>query len=154
MCPFKQGLKHINYFSFFIVFFGWERGILSSFFLILGKMKHIETDLQKACVLWFRYSFPQYSQLFFHIPNGGKRNIIEAKKFKDLGVVAGVPDLFLCVARHGYNGFFIEMKAQKGRLSENQKEIIEKLRKENYKVSIINNLDLFIYEISNYLKNK
>jgi len=124
------------------------------FFIFAEKMKQRETELQKACIKWFRYAYPLYSQLLFHIPNGGKRNIIEAKKFKDLGVVAGVPDLFLSVAKHGYNGFFIEMKAPNGRLTENQKEIIEKLRKENYKVSIINNLDLFIYEISNYLKNK
>jgi VRR-NUC domain. len=46
------------------------------------------------------------------------------------------------------------MKAPNGRLTENQKEIIEKLRKENYKVSIINNISDFINEISNYLKNK
>ena len=37
------------------------------------------------------------SDYLIHIPNGGSRNVIEAAKFKKMGVKAGVPDLQLLV---------------------------------------------------------
>jgi len=52
--------------------------------------------------------------LLFHIPNGGARLKSEAARFKRLGVKAGVPDLFLPVARKGCHGLFIEMKRKRG----------------------------------------
>ena len=73
------------------------------------KPGHPESELQRACVRWFRMQYPQH--LLFHIPNGGKRNAREAAIFKAEGVVAGIPDLFLAEARHGHHGLFIEMKA-------------------------------------------
>lgn len=40
----------------------------------------------------------------FHIPNGGSRNKAEAANLKRQGVMAGVPDLCVPVARCGYRG--------------------------------------------------
>lgn len=54
-----------------------------------------------------------YPELFFmhHIPNGGKRDKVTAKKrLKAEGVKPGVPDVFLPVARKGFHGLYIEMK--------------------------------------------
>ena len=59
-------------------------------------------------------------KLLFHIPNGGTRNKVEAGHLKAQGVKAGVPDLFLPVARGRYHGLWIEMKKEGGKLSEAQ----------------------------------
>ena len=50
-----------------------------------------------------------------------------------MGVKAGVPDLFMPVARGGFHGLFIEMKRSAGgRLSDAQNEWIDRLRAEGY----------------------
>ncbi|MBR5342575.1 MAG: VRR-NUC domain-containing protein [Oscillospiraceae bacterium] len=75
--------------------------------------------------------------LLFHIPNGGGRSKAEAGRFKAEGVKAGVPDLFLPVPRGEYHGLFIELKRQAGgRVSAEQKEWIEKLRDQGYRVEV------------------
>lgn len=55
---------------------------------------------QSALIAWSRwqkYGDGKLADYLHHSPNGGKRNIIEAKKFKDMGTQAGFPDLFLFV---------------------------------------------------------
>lgn len=72
-------------------------------------------------------------KLCFHIANGGSRGKVEAAHFKAEGVKAGVPDLFLPVARGPYHGLFIEMKRQKGgRVSDEQKAWISALTAQGY----------------------
>ena len=60
--------------------------------------------------------------LLFAIPNGGQRHKAVAAKLKREGVKRGVPDMLLPVARGGFHGLFIEMKALKGRVRPDQKE--------------------------------
>ena len=72
-------------------------------------------------------------ELLFHIPNGGSRGKVEAARFKAEGVKAGVPDLFLPVARGQYHGLFIEMKREKGgKVSDAQKAWIAALIDQGY----------------------
>ena len=76
-------------------------------------------------------------QLLFHIPNGGSRGKAEAARFKAEGVKAGVPDLFLPVARGPYHGLFIEMKRRSGgRTSEAQRKWIAALAAQGYLATI------------------
>lgn len=69
-----------------------------------------EARIQSECYTWFWNNFPQYRRLLFHIPNGGKRTKIEASRLKAMGVLPGVPDLFLALPSGGYHGMFIEVK--------------------------------------------
>lgn len=62
--------------------------------------------------------------LFFAVPNSGYRHIYAATKFKAEGVVSGTPDLVF-VLPEGRVGF-LELKAPKGALSDNQKVFREK----------------------------
>ena len=82
-----------------------------------------------------REQYPEL-KLLHHIPNGGKRDSIEAKHLKIQGVKSGVPDLCLPVARKNYHGLYIEMKTETGRPSDNQKWWIEQLNGQRYKAVI------------------
>jgi hypothetical protein len=52
-----------------------------------------EDQIQGAVVHWIRATCP--GVVVFHVPNGGKRTRAEAGIFKQLGVLAGVPDLMI-----------------------------------------------------------
>ena len=99
-----------------------------------------ENQHQIAIFKWtmqphIRYKYPDL-KLLFHVPNGGKRDPIEAKHLKNSGVKPGVPDLCLPVSRHGYHSLWIELKNETGRPSKEQKWWIEELGKQGCKASI------------------
>lgn len=115
-------------------------------------MRHLEDNLQKMCVRWFGYQYPDLALLLHHSPNGGKRNAAEAAKFKAMGVRAGFPDLALYVARQGYYGLFIELKTAKGRQSEHQKYYQCVLEEQGYRYEVVRSIEEFIDLINDYLK--
>lgn len=115
-------------------------------------MRHLEDSLQKRCVMWFSLQYREYAKLLHHSPNGGKRNAIEAAKFKAMGVRAGFPDLILCIARQGYHGLFVELKTAKGRQSDNQKYYQAVLEEQGYKYVVIRSIEDFISTINEYLQ--
>lgn len=94
---------------------------------IYNRMRSEDTE-QITVVTWARWQEETYPELkmLFHVPNGGSRNKIEAAKFKQMGVRAGVPDLVLPVPKGIYTGLFIEMKCEKGRLQDSQKEYLRR----------------------------
>ena len=109
-----------------------------------------EHEIQVACINWFRCQYPKY--LIYAIPNGGQRNKIVATKLKAEGVLAGVPDLHIPVAKQGFHGLYIEMKAGKNKPTDNQITVMDKLRDEGYKCDVCWSLDQFITSVNNYLK--
>ena len=71
--------------------------------------------------------------VFYHVPNGGKRDIGEAVKFKRIGVKAGVPDLCIPIPRKCYHGAYIELKrVSGGTVTESQKRWIKFLSGQGY----------------------
>ena len=52
--------------------------------------------------------------LWFHCPNGGSRDVVEAVNLKRMGTLPGVPDLLFI---HNNSIFSVELKAKGGRLS-------------------------------------
>lgn len=89
--------------------------------------------------------------LMYHVPNGGLRSKATAGRLKAEGVKPGVPDVCLPVARKGYHGLYIEMKAAKGKLSDNQKVWIEALLKQGYHVVTCYGFNEAADVISDYL---
>nr|WP_255575783.1 VRR-NUC domain-containing protein [Caproiciproducens faecalis] len=71
-------------------------------------------------------------KLLHHVPNGGKRDKIEAAHMKQQGVKRGVPDLDLPVPRGKYHGLRIEMKDDAGRTSVDQDWWLGELREQGY----------------------
>ena len=82
------------------------------------------------------WKYPEL-KLLFHVPNGGSRGKVEAARFKAEGVKAGVPDLFLPVARGIWHGLFIELKRQKGgRVSEAQQKWLYALTRQGFYATV------------------
>jgi hypothetical protein len=74
----------------------------------------------------------------FHPANGGARSKIEAAILKGLGVVAGVPDV---IAIHNGRVYALELKAERGRLSEAQRRVHDALREAGAEVAVAVGLD-------------
>lgn len=87
-----------------------------------------ERNLQIYLLGMLRLNFRDW--LIAHIPNevnrGGRRGMLEAARKREMGVVKGYPDIV--IHRPGGVSLFVEMKAAKGRVSEAQKEVHERLR--------------------------
>lgn len=89
--------------------------------------------------------------LFFHCPNGGKRNYREAIKFKRMGVMAGIPDFVIPVARKEYHGLFIELKRKVGsNTSDNQKWWLERLNAEGFRAVICFGFEEAVLAVEDY----
>ncbi|WP_459187253.1 VRR-NUC domain-containing protein [Parabacteroides sp. APC149_11_2_Y6] len=85
-------------------------------------MNNEESRIQRACVEYFRYKYPKY--LIFSVPNGGLRNKITARILKAEGALAGVSDLIVVLPG---KVVFIEIKTQKGKQSQKQKDFEYKI---------------------------
>lgn len=75
-----------------------------------------ESQIQRQILDWLKATCP--SAIVFAVPNGEHRNKITAAKLKGQGVKAGAADLIFV---HQGIIAFIEVKTEKGRLSEAQK---------------------------------
>ena len=112
-------------------------------------MKDIEHRLQVACVKWLRLQHPDL--LCFAIPNGGARNAVTGARLKAEGVLAGVPDLMLAEPRGYWAGLFVEMKTEKGKLSTEQKQMMQTLIKKGYYFAVCRSFDEFRQIVTDYL---
>lgn len=62
-------------------------------------MKRPEENLHRACVQYLQAALPK-PWLVWHTPNGGGRSKAEAGILKAMGVLAGMPDLFVMGPQH------------------------------------------------------
>lgn len=102
-------------------------------------MKHAEFIQQSAVIRFARSHGKRYPgvELLHSIPNGGNKTERQGARAKQEGLLAGVPDLFLPVARLGYHGLYLELKKKSGgRLSEIQKVRILELQANGYHVEV------------------
>ena len=126
-------------------------------------MRHAESDLQQACVSWFRWQYPRYAKLLFAVPNGGQRSAVEAKIMSGEGVMPGVADVLLLLPSNGYHGLCMEFKRTAIRYvdgkayklktyqSPAQKEWQAAVEAVGYKYAVVRSLQEFIDLINNYL---
>ena len=115
--------------------------------------KQRESEEQILLFNWIAYArctVPELD-LLYHIPNGGSRNKLEAANLKRQGVRAGVPDLCLPVARRGYHGLYIELKAGKNKPQDSQLEWLAKLSEQGYKVAVCYGWERAKEELLTYL---
>lgn len=97
--------------------------------------EHDEQCALFAFAAWAAGRVPELS-LLHAIPNGGARHPAVAAKLKAEGVKAGIPDVFLPVARGGRNGLYVELKYGKNKTSAEQDRWIDALREQGYAVAV------------------
>ena len=116
--------------------------------------RDLEHRLQCACVRWFRLAYPKHRHNLFAVPNGGYRTPTTAAKIKAEGALPGVADLILLLPNTFYHGLLIEMKTDKGRQSEAQREWQESIERDGYKYVVVRSIEEFIQVVTDYLNNK
>jgi hypothetical protein len=83
-----------------------------------------EADIQRGVIQHLRARAAS-GVFFFHCPNGGWRSRVEASILSGMGVRAGVPDLILI---RGSRIYGLELKTPTGRLSREQKKVLDEMR--------------------------
>lgn len=90
-----------------------------------------EHQEQKAFVNWFRSNYKGF--LIYSIPNGGTRNLLEAKFLKDEGMLKGAFDLIVLTDKYPIFIEFKRVKESNSKISKEQKEFKKFLDDNNYK---------------------
>lgn len=78
-----------------------------------------EAALQAECFMYAWNYLPSTRYCLFAVPNGGRRNRLEASRMKGTGTVAGIPDMLL-IWLGTVTG--LEFKTTTGRLSPAQEQ--------------------------------
>ena len=110
-------------------------GIAKKDWFINGiRMIPTEEEEQKTVISWCRVNESRWPEmgLIYHVPNEGKRSKATAAAEKAMGLRSGVSDLCLPVAKAGFHGMYIELKAMDGKVSKNQKEFLAAVIEQGY----------------------
>ena len=115
--------------------------------LLPRRLQPSESQEQTMLVDWMSWN----DLIFYHVPNGGKRDLREASKFRRLGVKAGVPDLCIPHPTSRYHGLYIELKSHSGKLTKEQDWWVKKLNDLGYRAEVAFGGDEGIQIIQDYL---
>lgn len=112
-----------------------------------------ESGHQEAIFSWCDYNRNRYPELelLYHVPNGGKRDAATARALKRQGVKAGISDLVLPVARSGYHGLYVELKAPGGKLEQSQIDFIQAVEAQGYFARVCVGWQAAVQTLSAYL---
>ena len=115
-----------------------------------------EDQMQADC---WQYAYNEYIELhglYFHVPNGGFRDVREGMKFKGMGVLAGTPDIV-----NMYNvpcGIELKMEYRRnlknGGLSDNQVKIHKHWRAAGREVYVVYNAEEYLWVLENKVIKK
>jgi len=104
-----------------------------------------EDQLQQQIFTWYNNNYCLKTQenrgMVFSVPNGGSRNVVEAKKMKATGLLPGVSDLIVVLPTGKL--LFIELKTETGIQSQAQKDFEERITKLGQEYYLIRSLEQF-----------
>lgn len=114
-----------------------------------------ESKLQARCFTWCWNEHPETRRLLFHVENEGTHsNKIDGARRKAMGLVAGVADLLLLIARGRWHGLCIEMKTPEGYQRPEQKEWQALVEAQGYRYEVVRTKEDFQHLIDEYLEGK
>lgn len=119
-------------------------------------MNREERQIQIALFNWAHlreWEYPEL-ELMYHTPNGERRDARTGAILKAMGVKRGVPDVCLPVKRGEFGALYIELKADKGRLSDAQKKYINGLESAGNCVRVCRSWNEAAEIIEKYLKGE
>jgi hypothetical protein len=112
-----------------------------------------EHEQQKMLFRWA--NFHPMLKLMFAIPNGTRTTPWIARRMKEEGLKAGVPDIFLPIPVYPWHGLFIELKrADGGTVRPIQKAWLKALGELDYHCCIANGFEEAKTIIINYIEGK
>ncbi|MCI7652770.1 MAG: VRR-NUC domain-containing protein [Bacteroidales bacterium] len=119
------------------------------------RSRYLEDKLQMACKYWFDCQYPQYRLLLHHSPNEGllMKHDRDGAKRKAMGMRPGFPDFIFLLPNRVYPFLALELKSEKGRQSDHQKEYQQAVEQAGGKYVIVRSLDEFIGQITAYMDN-
>lgn len=95
-------------------------------------------ELLQLAVAKFLNAALDDNSLWFHVPNGGWRSFTEAKRLKNMGVMAGLPDIEVI---SGGRAIWIELKTPGGRVSDAQVHCHQRLQQARCPVSVCRSVE-------------
>lgn len=114
-----------------------------------------ESQIQRAVMNWWALAHRGLGipdeRLLMAFPLQGARTPRNGARMKAEGLRKGTPDMFLAVARKGKHGLWIELKAEKGRLSDSQFEMLNILTAQDFKAVQTTGFDETLNILTNYL---
>lgn len=115
----------------------------------MSKKNHPESEIQRACVRWFRLQYPEPQYLIYANANGGYRSRVEAAIMQGEGVRAGIPDLTIVSSKRV---IWVELKSRTGRLTESQCEVMGMIDNIGHNTLVCRSIDEFIVNVNELLK--
>ena len=119
-------------------------------------MKQIPTEHQMQCAVidYCRAKGGVYAMIYA-IPNAGKRSPAAAAYYRAEGMLPGMPDLCLPVARAGYHALYIEMKrGNAGKLTGAQHECLRALTDQGNRAIVCRSVEEALSAIDVYLDGR
>ena len=118
--------------------------------------RQTETAMHMGVVRWARNMAGVYPCLKFlyHAANEGKVNPREAGKRQSLGVLAGVPDLFLPADNGEFHGLYLELKKRPNKPTPEQSEFMEFAASQGYATAVCYSMDEAVAVIEGYLRGQ
>jgi hypothetical protein len=115
-----------------------------------------EGRIQSSCVAWFWNTYPQYRELYFCVPNENAREDSNASTGairRSMGVVKGVSDTILFLARGKCHALCVEFKTEVGRQSDAQRLWQSKVEAQGFRYEVVRSLEEFKKLIVEYLNS-
>jgi hypothetical protein len=104
-------------------------------------------------VNWFKHKYPELEEDFHHFANERKCTPMQGQILKRMGVKKGVSDFFLAIPTREHAGLWIELKVDKGKLSSEQIEFINRKNQRGYCAMAVWGKEAAKEMILNYLKD-
>lgn len=111
-----------------------------------------EQTIHKTIIEWVNLNV-ELRRFVIHIANERKCSSGYGKILKDMGVRKGVADLFIALPRKGFCGAWIEIKSEKGRVSEEQRQFLTDMSQQGYFTQIVYSIDEGIKAIKDYCES-
>lgn len=116
-----------------------------------------EGRVQAECVKIAWNEYPETRGLYYAVPNENSRensNSATGAIRKSMGVLAGVADTQLAMARGGYFGLYIEFKSEIGKQRKEQVEFQQRVEQQGYKYVVVRSVEEWRKEWDEYLAMK
>lgn len=116
-----------------------------------------EGVIQSRCIQIAWNEYPETRGIYYAVPNENSRgdsNAITGAIRKSYGIVAGVADTYLAMARGGYFGLYIEFKSEIGRQRKEQVEFQQRVEQQGYKYVVVRSVEEWRKEWDEYLAMK